>query len=309
MKSGNRESKIIRASWISIIGNAFLSVIKIIVGIAAGSFAVIADGIDSASDVLTSLITLITAHIISKPPDPKYPYGYSKADTVATKVLAFIIFFAGAQLAISSFNRLISNETSDIPRMISIYVIILSIVGKYILSFYLMKTGKKIESSMLIANGRNMQNDVIISLSVLAGLFFTYILNMPVLDLITALLVSIYIMVIAFRIFMDSNRDLMDGIDNQEIYNTIITASKSVEGVVNPHRIRVRKMANLYLIALDIEIDGNKTLENAHKISHKVEDRIKKAIPNIYDILVHPEPIGTHQGGEKYGVSEKELNK
>ena len=117
MKSGTRESKIIRASWIAIIGNAFLSIIKIIVGIIAGSFAVIADGIDSASDVLTSLITLITAHIISKPPDPKYPYGYSKADTVATKVLAFIIFFAGAQLAISSFNRLISNETADIPRM------------------------------------------------------------------------------------------------------------------------------------------------------------------------------------------------
>lgn len=309
MNSGNREAQIIKASWIAIIGNAFLSIIKILVGMLAGSFAVIADGIDSASDVLTSTITLVTAFIISKPPDPKYPYGYRKADTVATKVLAFIIFFAGAQLAISSFDRLISNETREMPQMIAIYVIILSIIGKYMLSFYLSKTGKKIESSMLIANAKNMQNDVIISLSVLAGLVFTYLLDMPILDLITALIVSIYIMIIAFRIFMDTNRDLMDGVDNQEIYSKIINACKSVDGVTNPHRIRVRKMANLYLIALDIEIDGNKTLNEAHKITHIVENKIIKEIPNTYDILVHPEPVGTKHTDERYGVSEKELNK
>ena len=97
MAIGIRERKIINASWIAIIANALLSVLKIVVGIIAGSFAVIADGIDSASDVLTSLITLFTAHIISRPPDIKYAYGYNKADTVATKLLAFIIFFAGAQ--------------------------------------------------------------------------------------------------------------------------------------------------------------------------------------------------------------------
>ncbi len=309
MVNGSREHKIIVASWIAVIGNAVLSVLKIFVGIFAGSFAVIADGIDSASDVLTSLITLFTAHIIGRPPDPKYPYGYSKADTVATKLLAFIIFFAGAQLAISTVDRLMTPINLVVPNPIAIYVILLSIVSKYALAFYLKKTGKNVDSQMLIANGRNMLNDVIISISVLAGLVFTFILQMPILDLVTAFLVSFYIMFVAFRIFMQSNRDLMDGVSNQDVYQKIIVATKSVDGVSNPHRIRVRKMAHQYLVALDVEIDGEVSLNLAHKLSHKVEQRIKEELPNTYDVLVHPEPIGNDEPDESYGVSEKILEK
>ncbi len=307
MAIGIRERKIINASWIAIIANALLSVLKIVVGIIAGSFAVIADGIDSASDVLTSLITLFTAHIISRPPDIKYAYGYNKADTVATKLLAFIIFFAGAQLAISTSHKLINPIETGIPDNIAIYVILISIIGKYALAFYLKKTGKSIDSPMLIANARNMQNDVIISLSVLTGLIFTFILKLPIIDLITAFMVSIYIMFIAFKIFMQSNRDLMDGVDDPHIYQKIINAAKSVKGVSHPHRIRVRKMAHQYLVALDIEIDGSKSLLEAHKISSFVEAEIKKTIPNIYDIIIHPEPIGNIEPDEAYGVSEDKL--
>lgn len=307
MQKGSREKKIIKASWIAVIGNAVLSILKILIGIFAGSFAVIADGIDSASDVLTSLITLFTAHIIGRPPDPKYPYGYNKADTIATKLLAFIIFFAGAQLAISTFERFMADEVREIPDMIAIYVIIISIAGKYALAFYLKKTGKKIDSQMLIANGRNMSNDVIISLSVLAGLVTTFVLKMPILDLITAFVVSFYIMFIAFKIFMQSNRDLMDGIDDPAIYEKIINAAKRVDGVSNPHRIRVRKMAHQYIVALDVEIEGNISLIDAHTYCHRVEDEIKTSLQNVYDVLVHPEPTGNYDPNEVYGVSEDKL--
>ncbi|MBC8320686.1 MAG: cation transporter [Bacteroidetes bacterium] len=308
MSIGLREQKIIKASWIAVFGNGVLSILKIVVGIIAGSFSVIADGIDSASDVLTSLITLFTAHIISRPPDIKYSYGYNKADSIATKILAFIIFFAGAQLAISTSDRLLNPIETEIPDTIAIYVIILSIIGKYALSFYLSKTGKLTNSPMLIANARNMQNDVIISLSVLTGLVFTFVFELPIIDLITAFLVSFYIMYIAFKIFMQSNRDLMDGIDDPEIYQKIIATVKSIKGVSNPHRIRVRKMAHQYLVALDIEVDGNITLNEAHNLSSLVEDEIKKTIPNIYDVLVHSEPVGNDEPNEAYGVSEDKLN-
>ena len=307
MAIGVRERKIIKASWIAIIGNALLSALKIVVGIMAGSLAVIADGIDSASDVLTSLITLFTAHIIGRPPDLKYPYGYNKADTIATKLLAFIIFFAGAQLAISTSQKFIYPTVTEIPDSIAIYVILLSIIGKYALAFYLKKTGKSIDSQMLIANARNMQNDVVISISVLTGLVFTIIFKIPIIDLVTAFLVSIYIMFIAFRIFMQSNKDLMDGIDDPHIYQKVITAAKSIKGVTNPHRIRVRKMAHQYIVALDIEIDGNISLLEAHELSSQVEIEIKKALPNIYDVLVHPEPVGNIEPDEVYGVSEDKL--
>jgi cation diffusion facilitator family transporter len=304
-----REKKIITASKVAIIGNAGLSVLKISVGIFAGSMAVIADGIDSGSDVLTSVITLITAHIVATPPDPKYPYGYKKADTIATKILAFIIFFAGAQLSISAFKTLINPVEKDIPDMISVYVIVLSIIGKQLLAVYLKKTGEKVQSAMLIANSRNMQSDVVISVSVLLGLVFTFILKLPILDTITAFLVSIWIMFVAFRIFMETNRELMDGVENTDIYKTIIDTVKKIDGAYNPHRIRVRKIANMCEVSLDIEVDGNVTLNEAHDIAANVEEELKKNIKDIYDVLVHVEPLGNKEPDEVYGVSEEQLKK
>jgi cation diffusion facilitator family transporter len=306
MAIDKRAAIILKASWIAIIGNAVLSVLKIIVGLFSGSIAVVADGIDSAGDIVTSLITLITAHIISRPPDPKFSYGYGKADTVAAKVLSFIIFFAGAQLALSTIDKLLNPIERSLPNPIAVYIVIISIFGKYALAWYLRKTGKKIDSSMLIANARNMQNDVVISVSVLIGLIFTFWFNLPVIDVVTALLVSFYIMFVAFKIFMETNRDLMDGINDTGIYKKIIELVNTVEGTSNPHRIRVRKMANLYIIALDLEIDGNISLNEAHKISKEVEDLIKGEIPNVYDVLIHLDPEGIEED-EVYGVSAKEL--
>lgn len=307
MTMGARERKIINASWVSIIGNALLSALKIVVGITAGSLAVVADGIDSASDVLASLITLFTAHIIARPPDLKYSYGYSKADTIATKLLAFIIFFAGAQLAISTSGKLIHPVETEMPGSIAIYAVLISVIGKYALALFLRKTGKSINSEMLVANARNMQNDVIISLSVLTGLVFTFVLELPIIDSVIAFIVSFYIMFVAFRIFMQGNRDLMDGIDDPNIYQIIITAAKSINGVSSPHRIRVRKMVHQYVVTLDIEIDGNVSLNEAHQLSRLVENEIKHALPNVYDVLVHAEPIGNVEPDEVYGVSEDKL--
>ena len=173
MNLNQKQQAIKKASWVSIIGNAILSLLKIILGLISGSLAVIADGIDSASDIVTSIITLITARILSKPPNKKFPYGYEKADTIASKALSFIIFFAGAQLAISTFSNLIENEARSMPSELAIYVTVISIIGKLGLALYQFKVGKKVNSSMLVANARNMQNDVIISLSVLVGLIFS----------------------------------------------------------------------------------------------------------------------------------------
>lgn len=307
MSIGSRERKIINASKVSIVGNAILSALKITVGLFAGSLAVVADGIDSASDIITSLITLFTAHIVARPPDKKYPYGYAKADTIATKVLAFIIFFAGAQLALSSSGRLLYPVQEIMPNPIAIWVVVLSMVVKYLLAIYLKKTGKLVDSAMLIANSRNMLNDVIISVSVLVGLVLTFVFELPVIDKITALLVSIYIMIVAFRIFMQTNREMMDGIDDEGIYKQIIDSVNSIEGASNPHRIRVRKLAHYYLIALDVEVDGNLLVNEAHQVGMNVEQELKKNIPNIYDILVHFEPKGNIEPEEVFGISEKNL--
>ncbi len=303
----SKDKAIKKASWISIWGNAFLSVSKIIIGFVSGSMAVLADGIDSASDIVTSVITLFTARIIAKPPDIRFPYGYEKADTIASKVLAFIIFFAGAQLFISTLTNLIENEIREMPSKIAIYVTVISIFGKFFLAFYQFKVGKKVKSSMLVANAKNMQNDVIISLSVLLGLVFTFIFKLPILDILTAFAVSGWIMYVAFKIFMESNVELMDGIEDTGIYKTIIEAVEKVDGAKNPHHIRVRQRNNTYLISLDVEVNENLSVKVSHEIAHKVDASIRSSIENVYDIRVHVEPEGVHHPTEVYGVSAKDI--
>ena len=285
-----------------------LSVMKILVGLLAGSLAVLADGIDSASDIVTSVITLITAHLITRPPNIRYPYGYDKADTLASKALAFIIFFAGAQLAITTVSNLIEGKEREIPGMATLIVTVVSIFGKYGLAWYQMRIGRKVGSSMLVANARNMQNDVIISVAVLTGLFFTFVLELPVIDTITAMAVSVWIMYVAFKIYMQTNRELMDGVDDPGIYKTVFAAVSKIRGVHNPHHVRIRKSGHRYVIAVDIEVDGSLSVNSAHELAHKVDEQIRKDVKDVYDILVHVEPYGDKDDREKFGVSNKDLN-
>jgi cation diffusion facilitator family transporter len=301
-----RSAKLKTASWIGIIGNTFLAILKVIVGFVSGSFAVIGDGIDTLSDVLTYFITLFTARIISKPADCKYPYGYKKAETIATKILAFIIFFAGAQLLISTITRLFNGELRDMPSIIAIYVTIFSIVGKFVLYYWQTRIGKRTNSAMILANAKNMLNDVVISSSVLIGLIFTFLLKMPVLDTITAMIVSFWIIWVAFGIYRDSSLELMDGVKDVSIYYKIIKSVEQVEGASNPHRIRVRKIADLFLIALDIEVDENILVSKAHEIAKQVEQALKQNIGNIYDVLIHVEPLGNEEK-EIFGISRDSL--
>lgn len=301
----NRKNEIVKASWVGIIGNAVLSAAKIVIGLIAGSLAVVGDGIDSATDIITSLITLLTARIIARPPDVKYPYGYEKADTIATKALSFVIFFAGAQLAISTIEKIIENKDLRVPAVIAIYITIISILGKLALAFHQHKAGKKTESSMLIANAKNMRNDVLISAGVLLGLFFTFILHLPVLDSITALAISLLIMKTAFGIFMQTTMELMDGIKNPAIYTKILEAVESVEGTSNPHRVRLRKLGHMYMLEVDMEVDGRLTVYESHKIAHQVEESLRKTVKNLYDVVIHVEPAGYIENNEKFGISRK----
>lgn len=303
----SRINEIKKASWIAIIGNIILAGLKIAGGLISGSVAVLSDGIDSATDIVTSVITLITARIISKKPNAQYPYGYGRAETIAAKVLSFIIFFVGVQLFYSTLLRIINGDTPETPAVIAIYITLISIAGKLLLSYFLFKTGKKIQSSMIIANAKNMRNDIFISLAVLTGLVFTFLLNLTILDLLTALAVSIWIVKTAFGIFMETSMELMDGNKNTHIYNNIFKAVETVKGASNPHRTRVRKLANMYVIDLDIEVDKNLNVSEAHKIAQEVENSIKRKVENVYDIIVHIEPEGNIEVNEKYGLSKDNI--
>lgn len=301
----SRKNILIRTSWVSTIGNTILSASKIIVGILAGSLAVLGDGIDSATDVIISIVMIFTARIMDRPPSKKYVFGYEKAESIATKILSLVIFYAGMQMMLSSVKSIFSDEMKEIPSAIAIYVTLFSIVGKLLLALYQYKQGKKINSSMLTANAVNMRNDVIISCGVLLGLIFTFIFRLPILDSITGLVISLFIVKSSISIFMDSNVELMDGVKDINVYNKIFEAVEKVADVGNPHRVRSRMIGNLYMISLDIEVDPQMTITQAHEIADAVEKSIKNTIDNVYDILVHVEPAGKCQTDEKFGIDKE----
>lgn len=301
----SREKILIRTSWISTIGNAILSISKVIVGLWAGSLAVLGDGIDSATDVVISIVMIFTARIINRPPSKKYVFGYEKAEGIATKILSLVIFYAGIQMLFSSIGSIFSGEEKELPSSIAVYVTLFSIVGKLLLALYQYKQGKKISSSLLTANAVNMRNDVIISCGVLLGLIFTFMFQLPMLDSITGLIISLFIIKSSIGIFVDSNVELMDGVKDVNVYNKIFEAVEKVPGAGNPHRVRSRMVGNLYMITLDIEVDPQMTITQAHEVADAVEKSIKASIDNVYDILVHVEPAGKCQSGEKFGVDRE----
>lgn len=299
-----RNRILITTSWISTVGNALLSAAKIFAGVAAGSLAVLGDGIDSATDVVISIVMIFTARIVGRPPTKKYPYGYEKAETIATKILSLVIFYAGVQMLVTSVESMFSGEPRAMPGLLAIYVTLFSIAGKLALAMYQYRAGKKIKSSLLMANAVNMRNDVVISVGVLVGLVFTFLLKLPVLDQITGLIISAFIIKSAIDIFMDSNVELMDGVKDETVYRKIFDAVEAVPGAHNPHRVRSRQIGNMYMVALDIEVDGSISVTDAHHIATEVERNIKSNIDNIYDIVVHVEPEGVHHDAEKFGIDK-----
>ena len=306
--SNSDKTKYIRnAAIIALAGNAVLTVLKIIVGTISKSGAMIGDGIDSSTDVLISIVTLFVVRIIAKPADADHPWGHGRAETIATVILSFIIFFAGAQLIVSSVTNLMSGVQHIDRSGIAIAVTLISIVGKILLAWSQFVIGKRADSVMIKANAKNMAGDVLISSSVLIGLVISALAGAAYADAIIAILIGVWVIKTAVSIFIESNLELMDGNKNREPYHIIVEAVNAVRGASNPHRARMRRIAGLWDIDLDIGVDPKCTVKEAHEIATQVEKEIKLRLDNIYDIMIHVEPHGDN-AAEAYGLSEEEMN-
>lgn len=308
----DRNRTIRTASIISIVGNAVLSLAKVVIGLMAGSLSVVGDGIDSMTDIFISVITLMVSKIIARPPDKEHPYGHHRAETIATSILSFIMFFIGGQLVMSVIDKIMNHDTFEMPEAAAVYVTVFSIIGKLILAWSQYALGKKSGSAMLIANGKNMQNDVITSVGVLIGLGCVFYFNMPVIDRFLAVIIGGWIMFSAVKIFMGTITELMEGEVNPELYNKIFEIVKDSDGVGNPHRVRITKLGVLYAIDMDVEVDGECKVSEAHDLVMALENRIREKIHNVYDIVVHIEPLGLHDNHEQnecYGLTEDNITK
>ena len=310
MTAANKNNDKIRTISIAAItalsGNFILALLKIITGVYSGSSALLADGIDSSADVLISVIALVIVGIITKPADKQHPWGHGRAETVATALLSFTLFFTGAQLIINSVSGFAFDRQSTVPSSIAIIVTIVSIAGKIILAWSQYIFGKRADSSMIKANAKNMAGDVFISLGVLAGLAISNFMGSALADTIIAMLIGVWIIKTSIGIFLETNLELMDGNSGLEPYRVIIDAVNSVDGASNPHRARMRSIAGFWDIDLDIDVDPKCTVMEAHRIASQVEKEIKLRLENVFDIMIHIEPCGNDEI-ETYGLSEDDM--
>ncbi|MDR3123558.1 MAG: cation diffusion facilitator family transporter [Treponema sp.] len=299
-----RKTRLIRlAAWIAMLGNALLAILKVYAGVRAQSLAVIGDGIDTSVDVLIAIMTLAVAKIISRPADEGHPWGHGRAETVATALLSFLLFFAGAQLILNAGSEIVSGKPRQSPAPLALAATMASILGKIILAWTQYLFGKKADSPMLKANAKNMTGDVVISAGVLAGLFLSTLTGVGLIDSVAALLVGLWVIKAAVGIFFEANAELMDGGSGKESYRAVFEAVHSVSGAGNPHRARMRRIAGFWDIDIDIEVDPSLTIREAHAIASKVEKAIKERVEGVYDIMVHVEPAGNSEK-ESFGLKE-----
>ncbi|MDR0452424.1 MAG: cation diffusion facilitator family transporter [Treponema sp.] len=304
MSIEQRASVIQAASITAIAGNFALSALKIGTGLYARSLAVLGDGIDSGVDVLIAIMSLVVARVISRPADAGHPWGHGRAETIATSLLSLTLFFAGGQLILSSARNLLFGKAAEIPGAPALIVTAVSIAGKLLLAWSQYLFGKKADSAMLRANAKNMTGDVVISVTVLLGLFLSRQLGRGAIDSAAAILVGLWVIRQAVGIFLEANTELMDG-SSVESYKAVFEAVHSVEKAGNPHRTRMRRIAGLWDIDIDVEVNPDITVREAHQIATEVELAIKSRVEGVYDIMVHVEPVGDSGKHEGFGLREE----
>lgn len=301
-RAAERSAMIRKASWIALLGNAVLSTAKIAAGALSGSLSVLSDGIDSATDVFISTVTLAAARISSKPGDIEHPYGHGRIETVSAALISFIVFFAGAQVLMSALKGIVQGGAASLPSAFALWVTLASILGKSFLSWTQFRYGRLAGSSMLVANGKNMRGDIATSSAVLLGLGISYLTGFPLMDKIFAALVALWILKNAIGIFLEANTELMDGTKDHGPYRELFDAIHGIPEAGNPHRVRLRRIGAMLIADLDIEVEPTMPVLKAHEVAIRVEDAIKERLPDVYDVIVHVEPRGNMEE-EKFGLT------
>jgi cation diffusion facilitator family transporter len=299
-----------KASLWGVIINLILAVSKITGGLWGNSLALLSDGLDSLIDVFSFILSYFVSKIIQKPPTPQFPFGYKRAETVATKALSFLIFFIGAELFITSLKNMLNPPVvSTFNWKVVVLIASISILVKFFFGGWLIKLSQASGSSILKASGMNMKGDVFISASVIVSSFGHKLFGIAFLDYIFTFIISLWILKTAFSIFKETSFELMDGISDPELYEKIFAKIEQFPSVKNPHRVRIRKIGNHYSLNLDLEIEASTTILDAHNTTKKIETVLKEEFDSLVDIVIHLEPFNNDEPEESYGLSKDSIKK
>lgn len=279
------------AKKVTIIGafvNFLLGIIKIAGGYLFHSHALVADGLHSFSDLFTDLMVVFASKYGSQDADESHPYGHQRIETAATFLLALLLVMAGSGIAWDALYEL-AHETSTRPGWLALPIALLSLGINELLFHYTHEVGKRIQSSLIIANAWHHRSDAAASLVVLLGLIGS-LAGFIWLDAAAAVIVGFMIIKMGLEYGWNSIKELVDTAIPAEILANIAQEAKKVIGVVKIHQLRTRSMGADIFIDMHIMVDPRISVSEGHYIAQQVHRRLTEAFDSVKDVTVHIDP-------------------
>lgn len=272
---------------IGIVGNIILFIIKILIAIASKSQALLADSVNSATDILSSVMTLIGGKISSEPSDAEHNYGHGKAEYIFSLLISVVMAYLAIKIAYDGATSLIGGA-EFIFSYILVVVCVVTIITKLSMYIYVHKIGVKMNNILILANSQDHINDVWTTSSVLVGIIFG-IFNIYWVDGVVAILIAVKILYEAIKIFFESYNVLMDVSISPEEIEKIKEIIKNEKEIDHFDKITSKSVGNKFIVVVKVSIDGEKTVNESHRIAGKLKADIME-LKDVYDVIVHVNP-------------------
>lgn len=287
----NREKAGKKASTIAILSNCFLTIFNIIVGLMSGSYALVAEGIHTLSDVATSVIAYIGFTIGQRPADNNHHYGHGRAEAISGLVIVLFLTIVGYEIIDTAIDKLLNPSLITTP---SIYAALMAVFGIFInlaISNYIINIGKEINSPAIVADGQHQRTDIYSSIAILIGIVVSN-MGFPMLDPIIGLIIGLLILKTAFTIGKENIDNIMGRFQDDDLVRKIERIVNKTPDAYEAHNIKIDNYGPYVVVSLHIKVDGNMSIYETHEIVHNIEEKIQNKIPLVKSVSIHTCPLG-----------------
>ncbi len=278
-----------KVSLVGLIGNIFLLSIKSLVAFSSNSQSLIADTFNSAGDILSSFMTYVGSKISSKKPDEDHNLGHGKAEYIYSLLVSIIMILFCVNVIKNSILSIIFNEKLNYSFTL-IVICIITILVKFVLFLYSHLLYKKSKSILIKTSCIDHRNDMLITLTTLISILLSHN-NVMYIDSIVGILISIWIMYVAVKLFIESYNVLMDKSLNDETKDKVINIVHKYNDIKGIRHFNSTPVGYKYQISFTIFVDGNMSTFKSHEIANKLEKEIITNVPEIYLTVIHVNPI------------------
>jgi cation diffusion facilitator family transporter len=286
----SKEQTAIKATYFSIVGNICLAIIKGLAGFFGNSYALIADAIESTTDIFSSLLVLFGIKYSNRPADENHPYGHGRAEPLVTFLVVGFLITSATIIAYESISNI--GTPHELPKSWTLFILGAIIIWKEYSFRLVIKRSKETNSSSLRADAWHHRSDAITSVAAFIGISIALILGKGYesADDWAALFASGFILYNSYLIFRPALGEIMDEHLNHDLVDMIRNVSHQVEGIVDTEKCFIRKAGMQYHVDLHAIVDANITVKEGHELAHKLKDTLRQEIPELGHVLIHVEP-------------------